>query len=79
MSETKECVTLVIRDNGTGLPAKFSEEGGLGVHMMRYRARMIGGSVELRRNLNGGTTVTATFQKSPVPNLAKAIRRAPAN
>ena len=75
MSETKDCVTLIVRDNGNGLPAKFSEEGGLGVHMMRYRARMIGGSVELRRNLNGGTTVTASFQKSPVPNLAKTNRR----
>ena len=35
------------------------------------------GAVELRRNLNGGTTVTATFQKRPVPNLAKSNRRPP--
>jgi signal transduction histidine kinase len=77
LSETKECVTLNVRDNGSGLPAKFSDEGGLGLHMMRYRARMIGGAVELRRNLNGGTTVTATFQKRPVPNLAKSNRRPP--
>ncbi len=75
MSETKDCVTLTVRDNGSGLPARFSEEGGLGLHMMRYRARMIGGAVELRRNLNGGTTVTSTFQKRPVPNLVKANRR----
>jgi signal transduction histidine kinase len=71
LAETKECTTLTVRDNGKGLPARVSVETGLGVHMMRYRARMIGGSLELRRNLNGGTTVTATFQKCPVPMLAR--------
>jgi signal transduction histidine kinase len=75
LNETKDGVTLTVRDNGKGLPAKLSEEHGLGVHMMRYRARMIGGSVELRRNLNGGTTVISSFQKRPVPTLARPNRR----
>jgi signal transduction histidine kinase len=75
MSETKDCVTLTVRDNGRGFPLKFSENDGLGLHMMRYRARMIGGSVEMRRNLNGGTTMTSTFQKRPVPILVRTARR----
>jgi signal transduction histidine kinase len=71
LSETKDCVTLCVRDDGEGLPPKFSEDGGLGLHMMRYRARMIGGSVELRRNPTGGSMMTCSFQKRPVAILAK--------
>jgi len=77
LSETKDCVTLSVRDNGRGLPANFAEDGGLGLHMMRYRARMIGGSLELRRNpaaAGGGATVVCNFQKRAAAPLAKSGR-----
>jgi signal transduction histidine kinase len=79
MSETKDCVTVSVRDNGKGLPAGFSDNGGLGLHMMRYRARMIGGSVELRRNQGRGAAVICTFQKRPAPKLVKPQRHAASN
>ena len=63
LSETRDGAVLTVRDNGAGLPRNFSEEGGIGLHMMRYRARMIRGSIELRRNAARGTTMTCTFQK----------------
>jgi two-component system, LuxR family, sensor kinase FixL len=63
LNETKDGATLTVHDNGSGLPKDFSEDGGLGLHMMRYRARMIGGSVELKRNTPRGAVVTCTFQK----------------
>ena len=66
LSETMDGATLTVRDNGRGLPPKFVEDGGLGLHMMRYRARIIGGSVELRRNTGRGVTVSCTFQKRSV-------------
>jgi signal transduction histidine kinase len=74
LSETKDCVTLSVRDNGRGLPANFAEDGGLGLHMMRYRARMIGGSVELRRNpaaAGRGATIVCHFQKRAAAPLAR--------
>ena len=74
LSETKEHVTLSVRDNGRGLSAKSAERGGLGLHMMRYRARMIGGSVELRRNpanAGRGATVVCHFQKRATAPLPK--------
>ena len=74
LSETKEHITLSVRDNGRGLPANSLESGGLGLHMMRYRARMIGGSIELRRNpagMGGGTTVVCNFQKRATAPLPK--------
>jgi signal transduction histidine kinase len=63
LHETKDGVTLTVRDHGRGLPKNFSENGGLGLHMMRYRARMMGGSIELRRNATRGATVVCRFQK----------------
>jgi signal transduction histidine kinase len=66
LSETKDGATLTVRDNGRGLPPKFAENGGLGLHMMRYRARIIGGSTELRRNTGRGVTVSCNFQKRSV-------------
>jgi signal transduction histidine kinase len=63
LSETKEGATLAVRDNGRGLPPKPADNGGLGLHMMRYRARIIGGSTELRRNTGRGVTVSCNFQK----------------
>lgn len=68
LAETKDCVTLTVRDNGRGLPKNFLEDGGLGLHMMRYRARMIGGSVELRRDTPRGTVLSCSFQKRAVPS-----------
>lgn len=75
MDETKDCVTLTVRDNGKGLPKDFSEDGGLGLHMMRYRARMIGGAVELRRDPSRGTIMSCSFQKRGTPAPAKDASR----
>lgn len=69
LDETKDCVTLTVRDNGRGLPANWSEHGGLGLAMMRYRARIVGGALELRRNVPCGTIVSCSFQK----RLARAV------
>lgn len=63
LEETKDCVKLTVRDNGRGLPKDFSEDGGLGLHVMRYRARMICGSVELKRDTPKGTVLSCCFQK----------------
>ena len=63
LSETKECAALIVRDNGRGLPEKLPKADGLGLHMMRYRARMVGGALELQSNPAGGMIVSCSFQK----------------
>lgn len=63
LDETKEHVALTVRHNGRGLPKDFQEDGGLALHIMRYRARMIGGAVEMRRESAHATVVSCTFQK----------------
>lgn len=52
---------LMITDNGSGISDLSANNGGMGRHLMGYRARVIGGSLETQRVLTGGTAVTCLF------------------
>jgi PAS domain S-box-containing protein len=52
---------LRIRDNGVGFPEKVDGAAGMGVHIMRYRARIVEGNLDIRRGGRGGTVVTCTI------------------
>lgn len=52
-----EGLTLVVRDDGTGLDASRASEGGRGVHSMRRRADELGGRFELGPADGGGAEV----------------------
>jgi PAS domain S-box-containing protein len=63
---------LRVEDDGTGIghtvvaggpvdsPAVDSDMGGMGVRIMHYRARILGGTLEIRPGAAGGTVVTCT-------------------
>lgn len=53
--------SLLISDDGTGIPDHRSNSQGMGLHIMSYRAGMIGGRLEVRRNPGRGTAVICTF------------------
>lgn len=56
-------LALKIRDNGKGMdPARKAE--GMGMNIMRYRAKMLGGALEPERTAGGGTTLVCTV---PLP------------
>ncbi len=61
LSRKGEVVTLSIRDNGVGLPESMLRKEGMGLRIMRYRARMIKGTLDIRRLPQGGTVVTCQF------------------
>jgi signal transduction histidine kinase len=63
---------LSVRDDGVGLPEESRHAEGIGLHTMAYRARLIGGSLDVRRRSPRGTAVTCSF---PLP----AIRDGGAN
>jgi PAS domain S-box-containing protein len=51
---------LTVEDGGRGcIPCRTNQ--GLGLQIMRYRAEMIGGSLEIRDRKEGGTMVRCTF------------------
>jgi len=53
----KGLLTLVVGDDGTGLPDEIDIRKGLGLNIMRHRARMIGAEFSVKNNPKGGTSV----------------------
>jgi PAS domain S-box-containing protein len=62
LSSRNGLLTLTIRDNGTGLPEEANRGSGMGFHIMEYRARIIGASVEIKGSPGEGTVVTCKFR-----------------
>ncbi len=53
--------TLLVEDDGTGIPKTREHAQGMGLHIMNYRASMIGGTLDVRPGRVRGTAVTCTF------------------
>lgn len=60
LAESNGTVSLVIRDDGVGLPRRRKKDG-LGLHSMQYRAKVLGGSLEVRPGAKAGTAVVCSF------------------
>jgi two-component system sensor kinase FixL len=52
---------LVVEDNGRGIDMVNAEQSGRGMHIMRYRAQMIGGRFDVEMLEQGGTAVSCWF------------------
>ena len=57
--------TLLIDDDGAGIAENSGNSQGMGLHIMNYRAGMIGGTLEVAPDPVQGTTVTCTFPMKP--------------
>ena len=70
-----EGITLAVKDNGGGIPADLTRATGMGLRIMRYRASVIGGSLTVQRDPNGGTTVTCSWRhaRANVNGKAEAL------
>jgi PAS domain S-box-containing protein len=53
--------SLSIQDDGDGIPDGLPSHAGMGLNIMGYRANMTGGSLDVRKNYTGGTTVICLF------------------
>ena len=58
--------TLQINDNGTGMLEDRPSNRGMGLHIMSYRAGMIGGSLDVRQIPPHGTGVSCLFPLASV-------------
>jgi PAS domain S-box-containing protein len=61
LSRIDDSVALTIEDDGVGLPAAAPNDSGMGLHIMRYRASMIAGALQVERGDHGGTRVNCLF------------------
>jgi signal transduction histidine kinase len=59
--------SLRVSDDGVGFSPSVNEKRGMGLNTMRYRARMIGGELEIQPNVPSGTTVICSFVQDSEP------------
>lgn len=69
-SAVAECMVLVIKDDGCGLPSLPSEGKGIGLRIMKHRATMIGASFSASRDPAGGTIVMCSL---PIKNRGTEV------
>ncbi len=65
LAERGGLVTLMVEDDGTGLPETAPKSGGLGIRIMAHRAAMIGGTFAVEPGPTGGAIVTCSVPKGP--------------
>jgi PAS domain S-box-containing protein len=61
LAADQEQGALTITDDGAGIADIPANNAGMGRHLMNYRARVIGGSLEIQRVATGGTMVACLF------------------
>lgn len=59
---------LVIRDDGIGFEPSHNPDAGLGLRIMKYRARSIGGSLNVRSQPGKGTEIECVLSIAQVSN-----------
>ena len=57
-------IYLEVANNGRDWPAEIAKTSGMGLNIMAYRARMIGGTLQICRGETGGTVVDLTLPAS---------------
>jgi signal transduction histidine kinase len=59
-----DALSLRVSDDGLGFDPTCSERKGMGLNIMRYRARMLAGRLEIQSNSPAGTMVTCTIPRA---------------
>jgi two-component system CheB/CheR fusion protein len=65
LTAANEQGTLLIHDDGAGIIEDRGNSPGMGLHIMNYRAGMIGGTLEVTPGPVQGTTVICIFPIKP--------------
>lgn len=61
LAATDQFIRLRVSDNGSGFKDNWDAEGGLGVRIMQFRARLISGNLEISDHHGKGAVVTCTM------------------
>lgn len=71
--KTPGTVIMEIADNGTGPEKLLDRDSGVGINIMKYRARVIDASLEVKKNSMGGTSVLCTMKKNSDSVTVKTV------
>jgi signal transduction histidine kinase len=61
LASRKGEIVLSVMDDGKGLPQPPTKSQGMGMHIMNYRAKMIGASIKVAPGESGGTCVACSI------------------
>ena len=64
LSLKADTIALLIRDDGTGFARRAGNGPGMGLRIMRYRAGMMGASLEVEHPPAGGVTVLCSLPQT---------------
>jgi signal transduction histidine kinase len=64
-------ITVTVEDDGRGFDPTFVATGGMGLRIMKYRAKMIGGELHVRSRPGGGTVVSCSSAAQLEPSSPK--------
>jgi signal transduction histidine kinase len=73
LTVTRGRMILAVTDDGTGMQVHRRKHAGMGLRIMHYRARMIGGSLSVQKGSDGGTAIVCTVR----PAGKAAVKRRP--
>ena len=65
LTEREERICLEILDDGVGIEEARDKSDGMGLNIMHHRARMIGASLDVIRNPEGGTLIRCAIPRTP--------------
>jgi signal transduction histidine kinase len=64
LSGSDGSTALIIEDNGRGYPSESEKGGGMGSHIIRHRADLIGGTLDVRRGDEGGAIISCRLPEA---------------
>ena len=56
---------LTVQDDGSGMPDNQVPSAGMGLRIMRHRARMLGGQLDIHEEATHGLTISCSFPVEP--------------
>ena len=66
-------LVVVIADDGRGIPDGAGEGGGLGLRMMRYRARLLGATLRIESPPGGGARLVITASRRATADAGRPV------
>lgn len=74
-----DLLSLVVQDDGVGIPDDAPDDSALGLNMMQYRADLIGARLTIDSGENGGTVVQCSLPVDSSSQSVDSLETAPAN